>query len=62
MLFERGILGKKVFIKTMDSPIVKSMDSGFRYFLQWLDEKLDDGRLYHTSALTLYNYCNSFQL
>ena len=44
-MFERGILGKKVFVKSMESPILKNMDSGYHYFSHWLDEKLDTGRL-----------------
>ena len=42
-LFERGILGKRVFIKHMESPIIASMDRGYQFFVQWLNEKLDEG-------------------
>ena len=42
-LFERGILGKKVFIKSIDSPIIASLDRGFRFFQEWLDEHLAEG-------------------
>lgn len=42
-LFERGILGKHVFIKTMESPIITSMDEGYRFFGKWLDEHLAKG-------------------
>ena len=42
-LFERGILGKKVFIRSADSPIIKSMDEGFKFFADWLDVELSKG-------------------
>ena len=45
-LFERGILGKHVFIKTMESPIITSMDEGYCFFGKWLDEHLAKGTLY----------------
>ena len=38
-LFESGILGK-VFIRSADSPILKSMDQGFKFFADWLDVEL----------------------
>ncbi len=40
-IFERGILGKKVFIKSMASPIIANIDSGYSYFSSWFDEHLD---------------------
>jgi len=46
-IFERGILGKGAFIKTMDNPILKSMDSGYEYFTKWLDRKLEAGQRLH---------------
>lgn len=42
-LFERGILGKKVFVKSMASPIMTNIDSGYSYFSSWFDEHLDKG-------------------
>ena len=42
-LFERGILGKHAFIKTMNSPISASMDEGYSFFGKWLDEHLTNG-------------------
>ena len=40
-LFERGILGKKVFIKSKTSCIISNIDSGYSYFSKGLDEHLD---------------------
>ena len=42
-LFERGILGKKVFIKSADCPILDNMDRGFKFFSDWLDVELSKG-------------------
>ena len=42
-LFERGILGKCVFIKTMENPIITSIDKGYSFFGKWLDEHLAKG-------------------
>ena len=47
-LFERGILGKGAFIKTMESPIITSMDVGFSFFEKWLDEHLAKVIYIHT--------------
>ena len=44
-LFERGILGKKVFVKSNASPIISNIESGYSYFSKWLDEHLDKGDL-----------------
>lgn len=46
-LFERGILGKRVFIKSTQSPILTGMEEGFKFFTAWLDQKLSEG---------MYNY------
>ena len=44
-LFERGILGKRVFIRsTHDCPILESMDKGFKFFSDWLDVELSKGK------------------
>ena len=45
-LFERGILGKKVYINSTSSPILTSMDCGFNYFSKWLDVELAKGIIY----------------
>lgn len=42
-IFERGILGKGVYIKDSDSPILTSMKTGYKYYTQWLDRKLLTG-------------------
>lgn len=42
-LFERGILGKHVFIKSIDSPIIANIDKGFHFFEEWLNEHLAKG-------------------
>ena len=55
-LFERGILGKKVFIKSMDSLIIASMDRRFRFFEEWLDEHLAEGISDCTTCKCLYMY------
>ena len=43
-LFERGILGKGVYIKSDSSPILTSMDEGFNFFAKWLDAELARGK------------------
>ena len=46
-MFERGILGKGIFIKDIACPIVANMEEGFKLFSSWLDEKLlQDDSLY----------------
>ena len=56
-LFERGILGKKVFIKDSTScPVLMKMKEGFEYFTTWLDKKLSEGILY---VLLIMDYFNS---
>ena len=42
-IFERGILGKGVFIRTSDNPILNGMEAGYKYFAQWLHRKLQSG-------------------
>ena len=44
-LFERGILGKKVFIKSANSPILTNIERGFNFFSRWLDVELSKGRV-----------------
>ena len=41
--FERAILGKGVFIKSLSNPILVNMDEGFMYFAKWLDYELSRG-------------------
>ena len=50
-LFERGILGKRVFIKNMACPIVHNMEEGFKFFSSWLDEKLLQGKNTHINVI-----------
>jgi len=53
-LFERGILGKKVFIKdTLSCPVLMNMKEGFKYFTTWLDDKLTEGMYCKTVLLIL---------
>ena len=49
-MFERGILGKRVFIQSpvTNSPIIKSMDEGFSYFKSWANERLNKGTCMNT--------------
>ena len=42
-IFERGILGKGVYIKSLSNPILANMDAGFSYFTTWLDHELSQG-------------------
>lgn len=42
-IFERGILGKGVFIRSADNPILKGMETGYKYFTLWLNRKLQCG-------------------
>ena len=43
-LFERGILGKGVFIKDLTAcPVLTNMEEGFWFFSKWLDAKLLEG-------------------
>lgn len=42
-LFERGILGKKVYIRSMASPVIESIDKGFQFFATWADSLLHQG-------------------
>lgn len=53
-LFERGILGKRVFIRSADCPILDNMDKGFKYFSDWLDVELSKG------TLILYCTCTTY--
>ena len=53
-IFERGILGKEVFINDVSSPIVVNMEEGFQFFTTWLDEKLAQGVLHKVSSI---GYC-----
>lgn len=52
-LFERGILGKRVFIKNMKCPIIANIESGYSYFSKWLDEHLDKGKHQDNKLLPL---------
>ena len=54
-IFERGILGKKVFIRSSVSPIIKNMETGYQYFTQWLNRKLETGQP-PTVIMQLYMY------
>ena len=50
-LFERGILGKHAYIRTMESPVIKSMDEGYSFFEKWLDEHLAKGIIIYTHII-----------
>lgn len=52
-IFERGILGKGVFIKTMDNPILRNIASGYQYFTEWLDRKLEAGQWLCTKCICI---------
>ena len=57
-LFERGILGKKVYIKSSDSsPLLSSMNEGFQFFSSWLDVELGKGGM---TVCIVHNYMTSF--
>ena len=56
-LFERGILGKHVFIKTMESPIITSMDEGYCFFGKWLDEHLAKGMYMYMYSICASLHC-----
>ena len=43
-LFERGILAEKGFIKKMDSPLIHNMKKGFKYFAEWANNLIAEGR------------------
>jgi len=45
-IFERGVLAKKGFIKDSSSSLIRSMEDGFNFFTNWLDEKLMQGKLF----------------
>ena len=42
-MFERGILEKKGFIKTVNSPLLSSIKDGFRFFSEWADKVIVEG-------------------
>ena len=42
-IFERGILGKKAFVHTVDSPVLESIRTGFKYFTEWADLLIQQG-------------------
>lgn len=44
-MFERGIIGKRVFVKDVSCPIILNMEEGFHFFTSWLDEKLSQGNI-----------------
>ena len=44
-LFERGILGKHVFVKNMSSPILASMEEGYQFVSCRFDNKLTQSML-----------------
>lgn len=50
-MFERGILEKKGFIKSTQSPVLSSIKDGFRYFSEWADKAIDEGKCIHNYVL-----------
>lgn len=59
-LFEGGILGKRVFIKDMSSPILTGMEEGYCFFATWLDEKISQGMYNYQIWLMFPNICMHF--
>ena len=56
-LFEKGILGKRTFIKDPTAcPELTNMEEGLRFFSKWLDAKLLEGipATYLLGALSNY--------
>ena len=47
-MFERGILEKKGFIKTVNSPLLTSIKDGFKFYSEWADKVIEEGM--HTHA------------
>ena len=45
-IFERGILEKKGFIKSTQSPVLSSIKNGFKFFSEWADKAIDDGKAF----------------
>lgn len=58
-LFERGILGKGVFIKSLSNPILMNMDEGFMYFSKWLDYELSRGIYLNEDIVTFHMFMHS---
>ena len=56
-LFERGILGKRVFIKSPSNQIIASMDEGFTYFTTWLDCELSKGITSNLNTFGITKLC-----
>ena len=48
-IFERGIIGKQAYVRSMTSPVIKNIDSGFKFFSTWADSLLCQGRNYNES-------------
>ena len=44
-MFERGILEKKGFIKSINSPVLASIKNGFRFFSEWADKVIEEGNI-----------------
>ena len=42
-LFERGIIVKRGFIKSTQSPVLVSINKGFQYFSEWADKLILEG-------------------
>ena len=61
-MFERGILGKRVFIRSADCPILDNMDKGFKYFSNWLDVELSKGRSTYFTCTTYIMYQSESEL
>ena len=53
-MFERGILEKKGFIKTVNSLLLASIKDGFRFFSEWADKVTEEG-MHMYSNLALIN-------
>ena len=57
-VFERGILEKKGFIKSTQSPLLTSIKSGFSFFSEWADKALNEGKVHiyvHSNDITHRN-------
>ena len=57
-VFERGILEKKGFIKSTQSPLLTSIKSGFSFFSEWADKAINEGKVHmyvHSNNITHRN-------
>lgn len=44
LLFEKGILSKKI-IRSMDSPVIRNIRKGFKFFSDWYEKHKQTGTL-----------------